>query len=181
MAGDISDVAAVVKPPKNVSGRSVSIAMTGDHCLSSFTLGVQFDDVDGTKLVDAPVVISDGTLGNVIDKCYAEARADAEANGETPTIPDPKDAEGPEIKNPNYPVKPNAQQMWTAAQNKLNDALEDEATTGEPTLAGKLAAVADIIVNLLASGAANPGGAYPQKWGKRLLKNAYYAKARSAV
>ncbi len=177
MSGSISEVVAAVTPPKDAEGKSVSISMTPDHCVSFFTLGVEFRDENDDKLLDALVEISPGTLQSVIKYCYDKAVTAAEDDGETPTIPNPADPEGPEIANPDYPVKPDAQQMWTAAQNQLNNALADETAVAQPTLVGKLAKVADIIVNLLVSGAANPGGAYPQRWGKTMLKRAYYAKA----
>jgi len=42
MPADISDVAVAVVPPKYAEGKSISIDMTGDHCVSSFTLGVVY-------------------------------------------------------------------------------------------------------------------------------------------
>jgi len=178
--GDISEVVTEITAPKYPVGKSISIYSTSDHKVSFFTLGVEFQDADHVKLLDAPIEISPGMLQQIIQQTFDMAKAAADAAGTPQTIPDPEDAEN-EIANPDYPVKPNSEQMWTAAQNQLDAALEDENATSQPTLTTKLAAVANKIVTLLLSNPANPDGTYPQRWGKRMLKKAYYAKASHGV
>ena len=52
MPTDISDVAGTIVPPKYAEGKSISLYMTGDHCISFFTLGVEYAAADDTILGD---------------------------------------------------------------------------------------------------------------------------------
>ena len=162
MPADISDVAGTVVPPKYAEGKSISLGMTPDHCVSSFTLGVEYAAADDSILGSAPVEIGPGRLRDAIEECFDEAKAKA-------------DADGVASDHADYPKMPDAEQKWTVAQNKLNAALADEDISAIPTLEAKLAAVAEQLVDLLKI--AQEDGAYPQKWGKRMLLNAYWAVA----
>lgn len=177
MVQDISDVATTVVPPKNAKGVGIlQIQGTRDNRLSFFKLNVEFLAADDSSLGDGPLEISPGTLVDVIDRCYDAAKDKADDDGVTPTIPNPEDLEGPEIANPDYPIKPDAQQKWTAAQNQLNLAFENVDVTGAATFEDKMAAVAEILVAML--GNAKQNGTYPQLWGKQMLLDCFNAYVR---
>ena len=119
------DVSGVVKnqEPRAIKGILVGPLWTGDRCLSSIDLHFDFlvSPEDETKIGEGHLNLSDGSIGNAIKKVYNKLEAVAKAAGHGPSMPNPGDLEGPEIPDPEWPVRPDVEVIWEAAKTAVGD------------------------------------------------------------
>jgi len=111
--GDAIDVSDVVKAqtPGGVIGQLIGVNWTkSDRKLSSIDLFFDFvvSDTDHTKIGEGYINVSDGVIGNAINKTYDKLEAAAKVAGLEPGDDD-------------WPVRPDVQVIWNAAKNLVGD------------------------------------------------------------
>ena len=109
---DGSDVVKV-QTPGAVEGIKLGVNWTGDRQLSSIDLHFDFvvSQADDTKLGEGRLGISDGSIGQAIDKVYTKLEAEATTAGYEPG-------------NDDWPVRPEVTNLWNAAKALIGDGTE---------------------------------------------------------
>jgi len=139
------EVAVTRKTLDQMEGTSLGVETTGDDCVSTIVLNVQYLADDGSELSKARVRLSDGEFRDPIKETYERAVA---IHGGNPG-------------DDNYPKRPSIEDAWVEVKDKLEDLIADVDVTTRKVMAEEMVAFMSDI---------GPDG---QKWGRKMLLDAY--------